>query len=541
MRFSDFISRFEKPRRSPKGWMVRCPSHEDSTPSLQLSEAADGKILLKCFAGCETASVVKSLGLEMKDLFPDAPLKVFSPPKAAKATNGAPTKSVIDKIYSYTDATGQETYQAVRMKPKSFRQRHRDADEWVWNMDGVERVLYHLPDVLLADEVWIVEGEKDADNLLPLGFVATCNVGGAGKWLDAYTEALLGKNIIICGDNDEAGEKHIKLIFDSIAGKAKTVRVLRLPKEIKDVSDFLLAFDSPEEGKAALMQLHDASHPFVNGVKLPIYNMSELEQRYHRHVLGIGVNSFDLGKWLPTLGKIRPLVPGELVFIIGDTGAGKTGIIQAIGRAALPLPTLLFELELPAELLYERFVAGATRTPCRDVEQAYRDGNGSNFKQAEHFDNLFVCPESRLSLQDFENYIVRSELKIGQKPRVVLIDYIQLVQAQGVNRREKVSDIAEGLKVLAKTTNTILIVASQVRRPTEESPDITLHSAKESGSIESSCGLLLGAWRDSEDISLMHIQVLKSTKGGGGMHIECNFDGARMLITERIQEPTSFQ
>jgi hypothetical protein len=61
----------------------------------------------------------------------------------------------------------------------------------------------------------------------------------------------------------------------------------------------------------------------------------------------------------------------------------------------------------------------------------------------------------------------------------------------------------------------------------------SLHSAKESGSIENSCGLLLGAWRSSEDGGLLNIRVLKSTKGGAGKHVKCNFDGSRMIITER--------
>ena len=38
---------------------------------------------------------------------------------------------------------------------------------------------------------------------------------------------------------------------------------------------------------------------------------------------------------------------------------------------------------------------------------------------------------------------MRSELKLGERPRVVLIDYIQLVAGSGENRREKISNIAE--------------------------------------------------------------------------------------------------
>jgi len=64
------LSRLDRVRRSGKGWLARCPAHDDHTPSLSISEAADGRVLLRCHAGCETEAVVWALGLSMRDLFP---------------------------------------------------------------------------------------------------------------------------------------------------------------------------------------------------------------------------------------------------------------------------------------------------------------------------------------------------------------------------------------------------------------------------------------------------------------------------------------
>jgi putative DNA primase/helicase len=55
--------------RSGESYTARCAAHEDHTPSLSVSTAEDGKVLLKCHAGCPTEAVVKALGLEMRDLF----------------------------------------------------------------------------------------------------------------------------------------------------------------------------------------------------------------------------------------------------------------------------------------------------------------------------------------------------------------------------------------------------------------------------------------------------------------------------------------
>jgi len=69
--------------RGPGKWSARCPAHEDKAPSLSVRELADGKLLVKCFAGCTVDEVVGAVGMDLSDLFPrqlapgmgDAPLR----------------------------------------------------------------------------------------------------------------------------------------------------------------------------------------------------------------------------------------------------------------------------------------------------------------------------------------------------------------------------------------------------------------------------------------------------------------------------------
>ena len=51
-------------------WVARCPAHDDSRPSLAITEKADGVVLLHCFAGCNVGEAVGALGLDLSDLFP---------------------------------------------------------------------------------------------------------------------------------------------------------------------------------------------------------------------------------------------------------------------------------------------------------------------------------------------------------------------------------------------------------------------------------------------------------------------------------------
>lgn len=445
-----------------------------------------------------------------------------------------PAKATIVKTYPYQNELGREVFQVVRLEPKSFRQRHAVEGKWVWGMEGIQRVLYRLPQVILAQTVWIVEGEKDADSLAELGITATCNVGGAGKWLDGYTESLAGKDVVICGDNDNPGKEHVELVFESLAGKVKTARVLPLPKTFKDVSDFIAAQPSPEAAKTALEAILSECTAFVRGIKLPIYSLPELELRYKKQIRETASVMLHLGKWLPSLNRIRPLIPGELVLLLGDTGIGKSALLQNIARHSAPLPTLMFELELPGELLYERFAAILTGMGCDQIENSYRSEDGllgeDSLLKLSH---VFICSEPSLTVDEIEQHILRAELKMGERPRLVLLDYVQLVKGKG-ERYERTSDTAEALKRLAKATQTIIVCASQITRPKEQKK-LTLHSGKDSGSLENSAGLVIGATRDAEDETLLHLCVLKNTKGKGSgkISVECNFDGETMRITER--------
>ena len=60
-----------RPKRSSGGYVVKCPAHDDRSPSLSISTGRDGRVLLKCFAGCSTESILAALGLRWGDLFDD--------------------------------------------------------------------------------------------------------------------------------------------------------------------------------------------------------------------------------------------------------------------------------------------------------------------------------------------------------------------------------------------------------------------------------------------------------------------------------------
>lgn len=221
-------------------WMALCPTHDDRTRSLSIKVGADGRVLLHCHApGCTTNGVVAAIGLGMTDLFAE-PLKREGQPDVDPRNRPRLIKS-----YDYTDANGALLYQACRFEPKQFRQRRKDdAGNWIWNLSGVEPVLYNLPAVLeavaLGKPVYVVEGEKDADALIEAGIVATTSPMGAGKWRPQYTKALSNAAVVVLPDNDEPGKAHAATVAAELTAAGSIVKVVNLPgiPPKGDVSDW---------------------------------------------------------------------------------------------------------------------------------------------------------------------------------------------------------------------------------------------------------------------------------------------------------------
>ena len=183
-------------------------------------------------------------------------------------------KSASRAEYDYVNEEGEFLYQVVRYDPKDFRQRRLHGKNWAWGLKegtyqrssfggdwyrlngpapklgwetselpSVTPVPYRLPDLLLNSEaqVLIVGGEKDVDNLRALGFTATCNHGGEGKWWPELTPYFKGRDVFILCDNDAAGESHQATVGAALEGTASEIRVMRFLELSKggDVSDWI--------------------------------------------------------------------------------------------------------------------------------------------------------------------------------------------------------------------------------------------------------------------------------------------------------------
>jgi predicted P-loop ATPase len=147
--------------------------------------------------------------------------------------------------YYYNDAGGQAYIRVSKWSTGNrFSRSHWDGSRWRSGTGGLTPVLYKLPELRATaghKTVFIAEGEKDVDNLMALGLLATCNIGGTGRWRNAYNRELVGAHVVILADNDQAGRDHAAYVAGSLHPHAASVRVVEFAElpEKGDVSDWI--------------------------------------------------------------------------------------------------------------------------------------------------------------------------------------------------------------------------------------------------------------------------------------------------------------
>jgi replicative DNA helicase len=271
----------------------------------------------------------------------------------------------------------------------------------------------------------------------------------------------------------------------------------------------------------------------------PLLDMAQMEEQYRDFVQQSDSRSINLGDWMPPLQKrVRPLYPGELCFILADTGVGKSAICQNLALAVYPQIVFLFELELPATLCYERFMAISSGQPSHEIERTYKLNRRVSVLDTPK-ENVLTCDTGSLQVWQIEK-IIEYQRNIGNDPELIIVDYIGLLaDTDAKSRHERLTNLAQGLKRLAKSANVVVVATSQIhRKGNDYASEVTIHDARDSGAIEESGGVVIGVWKDPDDETKrrMFLKVLKATKDGSSEPIPCTFDGPSMRIRPEVDD-----
>jgi hypothetical protein len=232
-------------------------------------------VLVNCAAGCDTPTILEAIGLSYSDLFVASP-DVWESPD-------------IEMVYDYTDPDGSPRFQVVRYpkghEPRFLQRRWDGVAHWAWHLgpcedrriacakgrhrrlaDQVETIPYRLHKLVTApfsEPVWVVEGEKDVLTMEGLGFVATCNPGGATevgkrcKWKVEWGSYFIGLDVVVVADQDRPGLNHAIQVAKTLSGTAASVRIVDKIPGAKDTSELTQTIGDTDVTRATLIALAD--------------------------------------------------------------------------------------------------------------------------------------------------------------------------------------------------------------------------------------------------------------------------------------------
>ena len=292
MELEHLLDKFELAEETKDGYLAHCPAHNDSKPSLVISRKANGTILIRCRAGCDTEDILRKIDLTFADLFEvqgkgpvveniDAPLSpgdraslaIYLDRARSRASDsarqyaarrfGIDEKKFAELELGYDDGNTQAgrlrlsagTYHDVPRlvvpfndfsgNPHYLQSRALGPSEAKWsgpiNPQGSSWGKYGFFNGGTGwDEIIVTEGPGDALTAAAVGYDSLA-IRGAGlasnrALLDEIASGLNGRRVIIAGDSDEAGMKFANILADELTRRGLNVYKLVIPA--KDLSEW---------------------------------------------------------------------------------------------------------------------------------------------------------------------------------------------------------------------------------------------------------------------------------------------------------------
>ncbi len=196
---------------------------------------------------------------------------------------------------------------------------------------------------------------------------------------------------------------------------------------------------------------------------------------------------------------------GDLVIVAARPGMGKTSLVLnfALNMAAKAMQNVaVFSLEMSGKQLVRRMIATLAKVPMDTLKKANLSTSDYQ-KLADACEDLYSLPIFIDDSSDVSPMEVRGKcrrLKADGGLALVVVDYLQLMRGskRTENRVQEISEIARGLKSMAKDLDVPVIALSQLNRGVESRPDKRpmLSDIRESGSIEAEADMVMFIYRE---------------------------------------------
>lgn len=327
-----------------------------------------------------------------------------------------------------------------------------------------------------------------------------CDVVTLSEWLFEHNELdNVGGHAYVGGlAKNTPTAANIKAYAGIVRERALLRQLRRIGTEIVELADSTDPLkDKIDRAQGLVMSLDTCNisqGPKLTGKLLPNL-IDDIERRFNAGgaLTGLSTGLSDLD------AKLSGLQPSDLIIIAARPSIGKTTLAMNFAEN-IDEATIIFSLEMSASQLLMRSVASLGRVPhnkIRDGKLDEPDWSGitrgtANLKMK----NLIIDDTPALSIQQIRSRARKAKREYGIE--LVIVDYLQLIQAEGERHDLKIGAVSSGLKALAKELNIPVVCLSQLNRDLErrENKRPHLSDLRESGAIEQDADVIVFIYRD---------------------------------------------
>jgi len=473
-----------------------CPvcRHQDWCTYKQ-DEGNEDTIVVHCMREHDSENF-QVMGERGKENAQGQPRTTYLVPKSSLTGGNGSTPSVSPtprgKVFIFCDKRGKPTHKEIH-KAAIF---HWNGAGWSPGGGGKPKPLYRLPQVLEAiqsgEDVWITEGYKDADTLVALGACATSG-GSAMTWLPEYTASLRGaKRVILCGDMDEPGRKHLERLKQTLALVVDEIWVISAFPGFEfgtgaDVTDYI-------EAGHTLQDLLALMEP-VEKPTLLTYSIDDLL-------------TMDLQTdWIVE----NVLAPKGIAMILGQPAAGKSLLSLDLACSLaykekwldqIPIrrncSVLFLSGEGGAELLSER------------VRARPREERNATGKQV-YFWTEDKDPDGGLSLsREKVTELVYTIQRLAVE--VVIIDPLIEFHAGDENSQQEMAELVKLLREIIHATNVCVVVTHHTRKGDRHTAPGSMLEGRGSGVLVGAAETVLSLADKGEERHLFFSKIRRGRK-----------------------------
>lgn len=374
-------------------------------------------------------------------------------------------------------------------------------------------------------------------------FVAIVSLFNRGEPIDIIT---VKAELESMGNFDKVGGiEYLAELPDKVPTTANVTKYIKIVEEKSTIRELIkaaneiidLGYDATENvddiidgaEKKIFDTIQNKSRNSYSAFKdVLVDSFTNLEELYNRkqHITGVPSGFTELDY------KTAGFHGSELILIAARPAMGKSAFaLNIAANAALKanVPVAIFSLEMSKEQLVNRILCSEAMVDSNKVRTGKLE-EGDWVKLAESIGPL---SEAQIYIDDTPGISITEirskcrKLKMEKNIGMVIIDYLQLVQAssrRNGSREQEISEISRSLKILAKELGVPVIALSQLSRAVEQRIDHRpmLSDLRESGAIEQDADLVMFLYRDdyynaeSEKKDIAEVIIAKHRGGSTG-------------------------